>query len=179
MKRYHRYCIDFDSKASWFSGICFGLPIFLLFVYYLFLQGFDRVSVGERILWLWLPVALSLVYLVLQRLVRWNSPGGFAILGAGICLVLMLQLFTSGNVLRILVGIGLYLIGGGLLILCAGGYLPGRMVVSLVFLAVLLLRVLIFSRVSGSAWLREIADLALIAGLMFLPVSFKDPKNKE
>ncbi len=179
MKRYHRYQMDFDSKASWFSGICMGLPIFLLAVYYLFMQEIDQLSIGKLILNLWIPVALSFGFLVLLRIVRWNAPGAFAIVGAAVCLLLIAQLFPTGNVLRIVAGTFCYIICGGLLILCAGGFLPGRMIASLAFLTVLLLRLLVFGRASGWAWLPEMSALSTIAGLMFLPVSFREGKTKK
>lgn len=177
MKRYHRYQMDFNCKSIWFSGICMGLPVFLLSVYYLFLQEIGQVPVGKQILYLWAPVALSFVYLILLRIIRWNSPGAFAILGAAVCLVLMIQLFPTGNVLRIILGLLGYLVGGGLLVLCAMGVLPGRLIVSLAFLVILVLRLLLFRTASGWGWLQEIAAVSTIAGLMFLPVAYKDGKT--
>ncbi len=178
MKRYHRYEMDFNGKAAWLSGICMGLPVFLLSVYYLFCQDIGDVSVGIQLLHLWLPLGICLCWLVMLRILGWNSPGAFAMLGAALCLVLILQLFGSGNILRILLGLALYLAGGGLLILCAGGYLPGRLIASLVFLAIFLLRFLLFGRVVGYVWLHEISDLSIIAGLAFLPICFKEPKRR-
>lgn len=176
MNRYRKYQMDFDSKAIWFSGIGMGMPIFLLAVYYLFLQEIGQVPLGKQILYLWSPIVLSFAYLVLLRIVRWNAPGVFAIVGAAMCLLLMIQLFFTGNALRIVLGIVAYLAGGGLLILCAGGYLPGRMVASLPFLAVLVVRLLCFRNASGWLWLPEIASLSMIAGLMLLPVAFREGK---
>ncbi len=174
MKRYHRYQMNFDHRACWMCGICMGLPVFLLAVYYLFLQEINGIPVWTQLLNLWLPIALCLGYVAMLRILRWNAPGMFAIFGAVVCLLLMIQLFSTGNVLRIILGIIGYLIGGGLLILCAGGYLPGRMIVSLVFLLILLLRLVLFRNVSGTAWLREISALSLIAAQMFLPVCYRD-----
>ncbi len=179
MKRYHRYEMDFGSKAARLSGICDGLPILLLSVYYFLIQDISTVSLWNQLLNLWLPLLLCLGWLVLLRIVKWNSPGSFAIIGGALCFVLMLQLFGSGNVLRIILGIALYLIGGGLLILCAGGYLPGRLIAALAFLLILVLRFLFFGKVSGFDWLREISCLSVLLGLVFLPISFRDPKNKE
>ncbi len=174
MKRYHRYQMDFDGKAIWFCGICMGLPVFLLAVYYLLLQEINQVPVWTQAIHIWIPIALSLGFLVLLRLLRWNSAGAFAIVGAAICLLLMVQLLPTGNVLRIVLGVLGYLIGGGLLVLCAAGFLPGRLIVSLVFLAILLVRLLLFRNVTGWAWLREISALSTIAALMLLPVSYRE-----
>lgn len=178
MKQYHRYQMDFNCKAIWFSGICMGLPVFLLAFYYLYLQEIGLVPVGTQILYLWAPILLSFVYLVLMRVFRWNSAGAFAMLGAVVCLLLMIQLFPSGNVLRIILGVLGYLAGGGLLVLCALGVLPGRMIVSLVFLVILVLRFLLFRTANGWGWLPEIAQLCTITGLMFLPVAYKDTTSE-
>lgn len=178
MKRYHRYQMDFNSKAIWLSGICMGLPVFLLAFFYLYLQQIDQVGLGKQILYLWAPIGLSIVYLTLMRIVRWNSPGAFAIVGAAFCLLLMIQLFPGGNVLRIVLGLLGYLIGGGLLIISAMGILPGRMIAPLAFLVILLVRVLCFRNVSGWAWLQEASALSMISGLMFLPIAFRDGKSQ-
>ncbi len=174
MKRYHRYQMDFDHKACWMSGICMGLPVFMLSIYYLFFQEINAVPVFNQIVNLWLPIVLSLGYIAMLRVVRWNSVGMFAILGAAVCLMLILQLFLTANVLRIILGILGYLIAGGLLVLCAGGYLPGRMIVSLVFLLILLMRLLFFRNFAGWAWLQDISAMSYIAAFALLPVGYQD-----
>ncbi len=179
MKRYHRYQIDYQGKAIWLSGICIALSVFLQAVYDLFLQGIGTVGVLAQIFNLWLPLILSMGYLVLLRIIKWNAPGTLALIGAAFCLLLMLQLFTCGAVLRIILGILGYLVGGALLIFCAGGFLPGRLVASLVFLVILVLRLLLFRSATGLDWIAEISDLSVIAGLMFLPISFHDPMNQK
>lgn len=181
MKRYYRYRIDFDGKAVWLSGICMGIAVFLLAVCYLLVRELTEVGVVRQIFLLWLPVALCLTYIVLIRIVRWNAPGAFAILGAVMCAWLMITAIFAGGVGRIILAVLVYLLCGGVLILSAGGFLPGRLPATVCFAAVLAGRLLIFAlgKVSGIAWLEELAALCVIAGLMLLPLGFQKIKKKE
>lgn len=181
MKQYQKYRMNFDGKAVYFSGICLGVSVFLLAVYYLFALDFSMVPLGLKIFDFWLPAIASLGYIVLYRMVRLNAPGVYAIIGALFCLLLIIGLFSTGNVLRIILGVLAYLICGAALILGTGGYLPGRLPVTCCFAVVLIARLLLFDFgcVKGIVWLPELADLCVIGAMMFLTIAMLPVNKKE
>lgn len=181
MKQYQQYRMNFDSKAMGLSGICMGVSIFTLAVYYLFALDYSLVPLGTKLFYFWLPVMLSLAYIVLYRLVRLNAPGVYAIIGAVFCLLLIIGLFKTTSLFRIILGILSYLICGAALILGTGGYLPGRLTATVCFAIVLTIRLLCFTlgKVKGIAWLPELADLSVITALMCLSVAMIPVNKKE
>ena len=177
MKQYLRYRMDFESKWLRWSAACVGAAMFLRAFYYL---GLQYLTAPGSLFWsLWLPLGLGLVYTVLLRGIRLNAPGVYAILGALICIYLLIGVFGTGNVLRIILAVVAYGISGAALILCTGGYLPGRLPAAVCFAVVLAVRIFFFDlgRVSGTAWLTELADLGFIAALLCLPMGMAPGKK--
>ena len=180
MKQYHRYQMNFDGKALWFSGICMGVSIFLAALYYLFLQDVAQVSMGLLMLDLWVPVFLAILYIFLHRMVRLNAPGVYAILGAAMCFVLICQNFGDGSIVRGILGVLGYGGCAAVLIFAAGGWLPGRLPASLCFAVVLLIRILTGgNRMEGTAALLELSKLFYIGGLVLMPIAMIPGENKE
>lgn len=181
MKQYHRYKIDFDSEAVVWSGVCMGVSIFALVAYYLGLERGAMLGAGAKLIHLWLPLVLCTVYTLLLRIFRWNAPGLYAVFGCLFCLLLMISLFSCGNVLRIVLGVIGYLLCGALLVFAAGGYLPGRLPASVGFGVILAVRLLCFDlgKISGLDWIPEIAQLCMIAGLMLLPIGMIPGSKKQ
>ena len=179
MKQYHRYRMDFESKWVRWSGTCVGAAMFLLAIQYLWLQ--DLTAPGALFWDLWVPIGLGLCYTVLLRGIRLNAPGIYAILGVLMCIWLLAGVFSAGNVLRSVLGTIAYLFSAAVLILCAGGFLPGRLPAAVCFGVILAVRVLFFDlgRISGEAWLAELTDLGFIASLICLPMAMVPGKKKE
>ena len=179
MKQYHRYRMDFESRWLHWSAICVGAAMFLRVIHFL---GFQYIGETEGLFWkLWLPVGLGLAYTVLLRGFRFNAPGVYAIIGALMCVSLLTGVFASGNILRILLGLLGYILCCGVMILCVGGYLPGRLPAAVCFGILLGCRVLLFDlgRVSGSEWMTTLADWAYLAALACLPMGMVPGKKKE
>ena len=176
MKQYHRYRMDFSGKSLGYSCIFMGLSLFLLVFYYLGMNRLERLPMVSKVFNLWFPVALCVVYIFLLRILRLNAPGMFAILGVVLCLLLILNLFLTASILRAILGIVVYTFSACMLILCAGGYLPGRLPATVCFGIVLLVRLLVFDlgKLSGEAWIPECAILCMIAGIALLPLGMID-----
>ncbi len=178
MKIYDRYQMDFEGKWMSASLIGVGAAIFFLAVYYLGWPGPAGVGAGTIIFSLVLPLLAGIVFIVLARFLRLNAPGIFAILGAVFGLVLFAGSFDYG-VLRMIFAILLYLIGITALLACAGGFLPGRLPVSLFFGCAFCIRVLIaLLNLSSTVWLREVAALFMLLTLTCLPMAFKSTKRE-
>lgn len=180
MKQYNRYQMDFFSKYIRLSGLCMAASLFLLMVYYLGIRNLQDIGVGGALVKLWLPLILGAVYLLLLQMLRWNAPGVYAILGALFCLMMLFGVFSTGNIGRIILGVLGYLVCGAVLILAAGGYLPGRLPATICF-AVMAAGRLMFdmASVSGAGWVDTVAALCQIFALIFLPMGMKKGKLKE
>jgi hypothetical protein len=174
MKQYNRYQMNFSGKMLSGSGICMGLSIFLLAVYYLFVVDLSQIPNMQQALFFWIPIGLCVIYIVLLALIRWNAPGLFAIVGCLFCIVFIANVIAVGNVLRIVLAILGYILCGGVLVLTAGGFLPGKLAAAVCFLLVAVVRLLCFAlgKISGIQWLPEIAMQCILLALMLLPLGY-------
>ena len=157
-----------------------GLSFFLRVVYYFGLTNILTYDAGAIILNIIMPLLLCAGYIVLLRAVKLNAPGIFAILGAAFCLMILIWNFSTGDVLRILLSVVFYLLSGLVLLATAGGYIPGRLPSSAIFMVLLLSRFL-FYRPSGSQigqLVLELSVLCIPASLFCLTRSMKEVKKK-
>ena len=180
MKQYHQYQMDFEGKGTGFSALCMGISVFLSALYYLGFSNMADVGVWELIVCLWLPVVLGIGYLVLLRILKWNAPGIYAMIGAGMCLLLILQSFCSGSAGRVVIGIPVYLVCGVVLMIVVGGFFPAKLPASLMFGIAIGVRVVFFDLggLTVMEWMAEGAALACLASLLFLPMGLKEVNRK-
>ena len=161
-------------------AICMGLSFFLRVVYYFGFTNIFTYDTATIILQIILPLAVCAGYIVLLRAVKLNAPGVFAIFGAAFCLMIMIWNFSSGDALRIVLSILFYLLSGLVLLATAGGYLPGKLLSSAVFLIVLIFRYFLYApsfRQIGQFTL-ELSVLCIPASLFCLTRCFKEAKNR-
>lgn len=179
MKQYNRYRMDFDGRWLRWSATCIGASMFLQILQYAVLQ--ELTTPGAHIWNLWVPLAFGLVYIILLRGIRLNAPGVYAILGLMVCIWLLIGVFSAGDTLRtVLATIG-YLLCGAVLILCAGGFLPGRLPAAICFGVVFAVRLYFygFGRITGADWLPEIPQLGFLVALICLPMGMVPGKPKQ
>ena len=181
LKQYHRCRMDFSVKAAGFAGLFTGAYLFLLCVYFFFLRDLSSIKAGEAVFGLILPMLLCILFIVLLRFVKLNAPGLFAIIGAAFCLLLMINTFSTGNLLHGVLGAVWYILCGLGLIISAGGYLPSTAFASAMFGIGLALRVVLFDlRLRGiTNWVYEFALLMLIAALTCLPLCIVPAKPRK
>ncbi|MBE6986047.1 MAG: hypothetical protein E7433_01290 [Ruminococcaceae bacterium] len=149
-------------------------------MYYFGLTNIFTYNTGTIIMQIILPLSLCAGYIVLLRAVKLNAPGIFAILGAAFCLMVMIWNFSTGDILRILLSVVFYLLSGLVLLATAGGYLPGRLLSSGLFLALLVFRYLMYApsfRHIGQ-FILELSVLCIPASLFCLTRCMKEVKNR-
>lgn len=180
MKKYHQYQMNFKSKFATLSMVCMGISMFLSVLYYLGLSTLGDFSGGKLLFCLWLPLILGIAYVVLMGVVRLNAPGTFAILAVAGCVIQILSSFTGGDMGRILLGIPGNLLAILVVIVVVGGFFPAKLPASIVFGAVIALRVIVFDlgRLTLLEWLPELAELMMLAAFMFLPFALTDLKRR-
>ena len=89
--------------------VLMGLAFYLQIVYCFGFTRLEQLGIGSMILTLILPALLELAFVVMMRGIRLDSSVVYSAMGVGYCLVLMLQSFTSGSVLRIVLACIIYL----------------------------------------------------------------------
>lgn len=135
-KRTHDYRMDFESRQHFAAAALMGGAFFLRAVYYFGLIRPETVGAWNLTLFLVLPMLVEVAFMVLLRGVRLNAPGIYGILGTVYCLLLILQSFQSGNVLRIVLSIIGYLVCAASLLTATGGLLSRGMASTALFLTV-------------------------------------------
>ncbi len=170
LKQYMRYQMDFSGKWAPASAALTGASFFLRILYYFVFTDITTRSAVEIVFAIILPLLLFAGYFVLLGVLKWNAPGIYGILGCALCLFLVISGFFSGSILRILLGIIFYLIIGVGLLATVGGYLPGRLPVTLIILSVLTVRIFFFLSGSHSAaeFCMEASMLCLLAAMFAL-----------
>ena len=181
MKQYHQYHMNFGSDWLNFSALFMGISLFLSALYYLGFTNFKDVPTWELIICFWVPVAIGFTYLVLLRVKQLNAPGAFAIMGAVICIVLLLQSFTVGGAGQGIVCLPLYLLCAIVLLVIMGGYFPAKLPAMLMFGITIGVRIVLFDLVGMtlSQWITEGATLACLASMLFLPMGTKTVNRRK
>ena len=180
LKQYHRYSVNFTGKWAKATLISMGISLFLSTVYYFCFRSIDSIGFAECLFSLILPILICIGFIALIRIFHLNSPGIFAIMGAALCIFLLVGTFSSGSILRIILAGIWYPLSALVLIACAGGFLPGKLPASIMFVVTLVARILLFGlRLrEASALVHEASDLCLILSLACLPMMFRPGKNR-
>ena len=181
MKQYYRFRMDFAGMWMKVSAVCMGMSIFLLAVYYFGITQFHQHTTLDIVLSLCIPLFLSVVYIFLLSVIRWDAPGAYGILGVLFCILFLLDIVFSGNLLRLILGAIWYVFCALVFLAVSGGYLPGKLPAAFVFAIAFFVRLFAFDLgvISGQAWILEGSTLCAIASLMFLPLAMVVPKPKE
>ncbi|MBE6934678.1 MAG: hypothetical protein E7462_06505 [Ruminococcaceae bacterium] len=175
LKQYTRYQIDFKSKWTSVCGVLMGLSFFLRLIYYFGLTNIYDLAVVEILSTMIPGAVLCLAYLFTLSVMRLNAPGVYGILGAVHCFLLMFGTFSSGDGVRIALAVIWYVLAAGVLLLTVGGYLPGRLLASLVFFVPAVVRLFVYdlNHVTLLQWVREFGVLFALVGLACLPMGLK------
>jgi hypothetical protein len=184
MKKAHDYRMDFEGRPHFAAAALMGVAFFLRAVYYLGFSRPETVGVGNLCLFLILPMLLECAFMVLMRGIRYNAPGVYGILGAAYCLLLMLQSFQFGSMVRLILSVVAYFVCGAALVTVTGGLLSKGVAVTALFVT-LSVRFLFFDlsgyvfsfRVIG--FIQEAAALCGILSLGCLSFGFKEKTSKK
>lgn len=130
VKRYH---IDPDSRGAMACAALMGVSFFLRAVYYFGFTRTETVGVWELLSFLILPMVVEALFMVFLRGVRLDMPLMYGVLGAVCCVLLILQAFQYGNVVRTILAIIAYVVCGGIFAAVTMGLLSKEIGVTLFF----------------------------------------------
>lgn len=179
LKQYIRYQVNFRGKWLMPAKVLMGLSFFLRIVYYFGLTTFADHSFGEVLFWMVLPLLTCGAYMVVMSSLKLSNPAVYGIIGAFMCLLLMIWSFSCGDALRIVLSVLGYLSAGAVLVMTALGLLPGKLLSSVLFVVPIVCRLLFYrSGIGLFDWCLEISVLTMLASLFCLTRCFKPLKKK-
>lgn len=126
--------LDLDGSSAQITASLMGIAFFLRIAYYLGFTRPEALGVGNLLVFLILPMLLEGGLMVLLRGVRLNAPGLYGILGAVYCVLLIIQSFQYGSVLRTVLAVAAYLLCGGSTLCAVKGLLNKSLAAVLCFL---------------------------------------------
>lgn len=172
LKRYTKYQIDFDSKWISTCGALMGLSFFLRIIYYFGLRSLRDVEFIELLTSAIAGIALCGAMVVFLICLRRNAPGLYGLIGAALCLAVLILSFTTGSPVRIILAIIWYVLTALILIATVGGYLPGKMLAGLMFAISVFVRLFFydFGHLGIIAWVQELGVLSALVALGCLPM---------
>lgn len=183
-KKLKRYRINWNGKSINAAMAFFGLSFFLRMVYFFGCVRIENVGFWEFFSWLILPALLEAAFIVLLRVLRWDTPKLYSLMSAGFGLILIFQSFGYGSVVRTVLAILVYLGCSVLVIGVAGGYLS-KQIGEAAYLLAAAGRLLIFELVPYVfnlrvvALVKDLSGLFVLLALMCLVRSFKLPEPKK
>lgn len=181
LKQYDPYVVDFRSKWATRCGALLGISLFIRVVYFFGIKNILECTAGQVIFDMVLTMGLCVGFLVFFSAMRRNVPGIYALMGAGFCLLLMFSTFSGGNALRIVLAVLGYVLAGGVLVFTVSGYLPGKLLSSVMFVLPLVLRLLVFDlgKIGLFTWVIELSWLLILASMFCLTRALKPHKRNE
>ncbi|MBE6917597.1 MAG: hypothetical protein E7470_06855 [Ruminococcaceae bacterium] len=167
LKQYCRFQVDFKSKWIEACPLFMGLGFFATLVYYFAVTTLRDVPIIEAIAAILSGVLATAAFVVCMKCLFLNAPGLYAIFGAIQCVAIILIDIANGGAAQIVLSIIWYLLAGAVLVLTAGGYLPGRLLAGLMFLIPIPVRILFFDlgKLGLLQWVRELSVLLILAGI--------------
>ncbi|MBQ7331063.1 MAG: hypothetical protein IJW94_04655 [Oscillospiraceae bacterium] len=179
MKQYHRYQIDFESKWLNYSVIAMAVSFFATMVYYFGACNFADLGFVKIVFGAILPALLSAGFVVLLKVKKWNAPGVYGMIYAGLCICGVVCCLLTGNPVQIFLGVIFYLLGGFLVFCGMGGFLPGNLPIIVFFAVGFAVKLIFFSgKLISLGFIGSIALLAFYISACFLPLALKSGKRK-
>ena len=178
----HKYHMDPEGKYHVGAAALMGAAFFLRCAYYFGFTRPNEAGAWSLLVFLILPSLLEAAFMVMLRGIRLDLPGVYGIMGAVYCLLLILQSFQLGSVLRIVLAIVGFVICGGALVGVGWGILSKSLGVTALMLT-FLVRLFAFDlnyllRLRLVALMREAAGLCGILALALLCASLREKGKK-
>lgn len=137
--------MNFNTRWNTLAAIFLAVAFFLRVIEFAVISDASKAGTGTLIFSFILPLLLIMAGLVLLRALRLRHPLVYAILGACLCLMVMIFNFGTGDVLRIILSVLWYLFCGALLVGTALGYVPWNMPASAALLIAFCVRFLFYN----------------------------------
>lgn len=178
----HKYHMDPEGKYHMGTAALMGASFFLRCAYYFGFTRPESAGAWNLLVFLILPMLLEAGFMVMVRGIRLDLPGVYGIMGAVYCMLMLLQSFQLGSVLRVILAIIGFVICGGALVGVGWGILSKSLGVT-ALLVTFSVRLLAFDlgylrRLRLVALIRECAGLCAILALAMLCAGLVETTKK-
>lgn len=166
------YKLKKESKWLTASAVCMGLAFFLQAFDFLGLRLMQGISTLDLIVYMIFPMVSETVWCVYVRTTKQYSAKIGGIMGAVMCLVVLVQTLFCGNLFLLIIGILSCLLAAVTLVLITWGFIAHRHLGFLVLAAISAVRILLFGAIgfiidlNWSGILREIPMVCVLLSLM-------------
>ena len=180
LKTYTRYQMDFKSPWAQPAAVLMGLSFYLRVFHYFGFTYISQWTFWDVIFQILFPLLLCGGFVVLIGAVKINSPGLFALLGAGLCLLFAIWNLFGAGVVRVLLGFVVYLLSGAVLLATAGGYIPWKRLSSWLILIPAVVRIFLINipAMGLGGLVLEGSVLCAMASLFCLTFCFSEIKPR-
>lgn len=172
------FTMNFKTRWSTLAAVFLALSFFLRVIHFTILSNITTFGGGALFLHLILPLLLCIIGMILFRALRLRHPLIYAILGALLCIMLLIWNCSSGNVLRIVLSVIWYLVCGSALVMTALGFIPWKLPVSTAFAVALFVRLFVYDlgKIAKLGWVPEGSALCILAALFCMTRCFSEVK---
>ena len=174
-----RFWMDMTADKTYVPSAILGVAFFLRMAYFFGFTRLESVGFWNLLVGLILPIAAEASIIVLLRGLRFHRVSVYLMIGAGLCLALLLQCFQFDSVVRIILAVAAYLICAMSLLGIMAGYLTPE-IGKWILLGTAAARLLIFNLVQnifGLHWLTFIFEAAAIFDLLAMALFVKNLKT--
>lgn len=179
----YKYHMDYGGKQHIAAPALMGAAFFLRAAYYFGFTRPEEAGVWSLLTFLILPMLLEAGFMIMIRAIRLDLPNIYGIMGAVYSVLMVLQCFQSGSVLRVILGSVAYLCCAAVLVGVGWGLLS-KSLAGAVLLVTFAVRLLVFDlgtyvfSLRLVPFIREAAGLCGILALALLVMGLKDKKRK-
>ncbi len=174
-RKQKRVDIDFAGKWCKPSAMMMAASLFARAVYYFGTTNFLDINFIEVLICAFGGLALSGWYLFSLYVKRQNAPGLYGLLGASLCVILIVWSFFSGSFLRVILAASWYAIALGVILLTSTGKMQNKSLCAAVFIIPIVVRLVAFDigRLNVFAWILELSYLLALAAIACIPSFLK------
>ncbi len=174
-RKMKRIDIDFDGKWCKPSAMLMAASLFLRAVYYFGTTNFLDIHFIEVVLCAFGGLAVSGVYLYSLYIKRHNAPGLYGLLGAALCVILIVWSFFSGNIIRMILAAGWYSIAAGVILFTSTGKMNNKSLCTAMFVIPMVVRFFVFDigRLGVFGWILELSYFLAMAAIACIPSFIK------
>lgn len=178
-KRHKRMEMDLAGKWLRYSVLLMAISLFLCISYYFGIKNMVDLGFGRAFFGGILPLAISVAFVVLAYILKWNAPGTYGLLAVAYFAMLIISGFFSGDVFRMILGAVWYAAAACVMLLTSGGHLQSRKLLIAILAAAIIGRVVLFDvgRIGIFEWVSEGSVVFTLGAFLCLPMSFYYPKK--
>lgn len=178
-RRTKRMEMGLEGKWLRYSVLLMAISLFLYISYYFGIRNMADLGFGTAFFGGIVPLGITIAFVVLAYILKFNAPGTYGLLGVGFFAMLIVSGFFSGDVFRMILGAVWYAGAACVMLLTSGGHLQSRKLLIAILAAAIVGRVVLFDigRIGIFEWVAEGAVLFALSAFLCLPMSFYYPRK--